>query len=419
MTPSETRPTTEPATADEASDPTPSPTAADIAHATWTRIDVAAASTGDRRTAIETLVDTAPSRHLFHSFAWLVDSAPPDAAPPALFALERDDRLLGYAPFLTQPWALRYRIGELTFWKRPLTRLALLGGALYPETLGADARIAATRSLLETVRASLPKRHVVFMEGIPLDQAGDYEGAGFHVVRYGAPFPHHSIEMPDAFADYMQRLSKRTREGLRRNRRKLVKSTSDGLTLDVVTSGDAIDRFVDDAVEVSKKTYQWTLLGLGLRDAAGLKQTMHTLAKHDMTCCFMLRVEGEAVAFMIGYRRADTYYYIDVGFDPDWTKQSVGTILHMDAIEHLIENETGVRYFDFSTGTGTHKERFGTTSRTETNLLLVPKGLRGAALSTTYRASDAFSSKSSALLERLKVKDTLKKWLRRRASGTS
>lgn len=358
-----------------------------------------------------------PDRHLFHTAEWLLRGGGRSECGPRVWILEDGDAIRGYAPFMVQPWTLRFQVGEITIARRPLRRLALLGGPQYAADAEPAWRREATRKLLANVRAELEPREVLYFEGLRVDRRDEVDGAGFHVVPYGDVFSHHTIDLPETLDDYLKMLSKRTREGLRRQRRKLHKFADDDVVLEAITREDQVDAFVAAAVEVSKRTYQWRLLGLGIRDPERLAETMRALATLGWTRCFLLRVRGEPVAFMLGYVYEGTYYYIDVGFDPDWTKQSVGSVLHLDVLDAMIAD--GARGFDFSTGTGDHKSRFGTLDRDEINLVLIPRNVRGTLLASTYRASAAGTRGVLAVLDRLHVKDALKRWARRKASRTS
>ena len=171
--------------------------------------------------------------------------------------------------------------------------------------------------------------------------------------------------------------------------------------------------FVRKAVAVSKKTYQWHLLGLGLRAAERLERTLTAMARRGWSKCYLLECGGVATAFMIGYQYRGTYYYVDVGFDPDWEKWSVGTLLHQEVLRDLIGSVDRPQWFDFSSGSGPQKERFGNQSRAETNFLLVPKSLRGLALIWTYKGFATLSDSAVRMLDKLQLKAGAKRLVRR------
>ena len=389
----------------------------------WQRMDLSDPTAEHAaRVRSEAILADDARRHLFHTLDWMLDAT--DRGPEAVYAffLEAPDGTVGYAPFQLQPWRLRFRLGELTLLARQLVRFQLVGGPLFGPAGVARDETALTRELFHTLPAVMRRGQIVFAEGVPLDSClgrlltgPEQRALPFRVVRYGRPFTRHLIPLPVSFDDYLGQLGKRTREGLRRKRRKLDKHVSGEIALVPCTTPEEVDAFVDAATAVSRKTYQWHLLGLGLRDPEGLKCALRALAQRGWTRSFLLTLRGEPAAFMIGYQFRETYYYIDVGFDPDWQTHSVGTVMHLEVLRHLLETDPRPVLFDFSTGTGVHKERFGTVTRTEANYLLFPRGLRGQILAWAYRSTDCLSDALVGLADRLGLKAALKKAVRRLA----
>jgi hypothetical protein len=376
------------------------------------------------RSRSEAILTGHPDRHLFHTVDWLLATSGGNPAAVRAFFLEAPDGTVGYAPFVLQPWRLRFRLGEITLAARPLVRLHLMGGPLLAG--GEDAPGPPTIALFSAVRDQLQSGQVVFLEGVPVDSTlgrlvGGTEAARlpFRALRYGAPSPRHFIRLPPSLDDYLGSLGKRTREGLRRRRRKLGSHLGDDLELRTITRAADVGAFVEAAGLVSRKTYQWHLLGLGLRDPDALRKRLEDLAEKGWTRCYLLVARGTPVAFMIGYQHRGIYHYMDVGFDPAWREHSVGTVMHLEVLEELITSDDPPEVFDFSTGTGEHKERFGTESRIEANWLLIPRGVRGRCLAAAYRTAEAVSNGLARTAEVLGIKAALKRWVRRSSSRSS
>ena len=140
-----------------------------------------------------------------------------------------------------------------------------------------------------------------------------------------------------------------------------------------------------DATRISRKTYQWNLLGLGLRDSEGLTRQLAYEAERGLLRNYILYCRDDPVAFMIGAQAPGAiYYYIDVGFDPDYAKWSVGSMLQLKVLRDLFASPGTPALFDFSTGEGEHKARFGNQSRPEANVMLLPKTMRMRATVMAY-----------------------------------
>jgi CelD/BcsL family acetyltransferase involved in cellulose biosynthesis len=95
---------------------------------------------------------------------------------------------------------------------------------------------------------------------------------------------------------------------------------------------------------------------------------------------------------MLGYQYGGCYYYTDVGFDPAYAKWSVGSVLQLKVLQDLYQQDGRPELFDFSTGYGEHKERFGSESRLEANVLLMPRTVRARWIAASFLASEWLSS---------------------------
>ena len=180
-----------------------------------------------------------------------------------------------------------------------------------------------------------------------------------------------------------------------------------------MTAIDQIDNFLDNAITISKTTYQWNLLGLGLRDREALKATLLKWQKQKALCCYILQFDDVPVSFMLGYIYKSTYYYIDVGFNPEWSKYSVGSVLQLEVLEELYTLTSPPTSFDFSTGYGEHKARFGNVEQNEVNMMLLSKTLKNKFRVFVYNFFSNLSDKLVELLDKFGIKKRLKKILRR------
>jgi hypothetical protein len=235
------------------------------------------------------------------------------------------------------------------------------------------------------------------------------------MLRLGNEFEHQFIKLPASFQDYEAQIGSHARKHLRYAHNRLAKDVSGDLRVRRFTDIDSVPDFVADAGKISEKTYQWRLLGLGLRDAEALSAELAFAAQNGWLRSYILYCRGEPAAFMLGYRYRQSYHYMDVGYDPAWAKWSVGSILQMEVLKDLLAGPNPPQIFDFSIGFGAHKARFGNTSRPEINLLLVKRHPRNAVLATAYTATAAIDRLVGKWAELLGIKARIKRWLRRSA----
>ena len=343
----------------------------------------------------------------------------PARSANAFYVSRGKDGLIGYAPFTRGSRRLRFAIGELILYRHRLRSFTLVHDLI--ADAGPATQRALTSELLDILARRLGPDEGIFLDGVPTDSplvelvSSSAAQRRLLTVRLGDPFEHQFAKLPATFRDYEAQLGSHSRLNLRHRRKKLSAHVGGELRAARFTDSDSVATFVADAQKVSQTTYQWRLLGLGLRDAAELRATLGSAARHGWLRSYILYCRGEPVAFMLGYLYRRTYHYMDVGYDPAWTQWGVGSILQMEVMKDLIEDPERPEIFDFSTGYGDHKGRFGNSSRSEVNLLLLRKCPRNATLVATYAATLAVDKHASRWLNTLGLKAAVKRWVRQKA----
>jgi CelD/BcsL family acetyltransferase involved in cellulose biosynthesis len=342
-----------------------------------------------------------------------------DPSSLRVFVLRREATPVGLAVFSVHSKALALRLGEISIANVSLIRHWHLGDPYLDVTLDSAAATDACRALVSAATSQLGRRECLFFEGLPVEGpmrdaiAGSKSNTATLRLDLGDDFEHQFIRMPNSFADYLEQLGSRSRQSLLYSRRRLAKDMGDDVRCECFESEQSIERFVVDATAVSRKTYQWNLLGLGLRDPEALSNTLRLAARNGWLRSFILYCRQAPVAFMLGSQHGDCYYYDDVGYDPDFSKWSVGSVLQLLVLEQLLGRPDKPTTFDFSTGYGEHKGRFGNFSRRECNLLVLPRTFANVALGHAYRGTDRLSRSAARILANAGLKDRLKRLIRR------
>lgn len=208
----------------------------------------------------------------------------------------------------------------------------------------------------------------------------------------------HYIDMGTGFAGYMERFSGKTRSTLRRKARKLAEDAGGYAVTEHRTPAE-IEAFLTAALPLSARTYQARLLDAGLPDSPEARRAMLEAAEDDRMRAFLLHAGGAAVAYLSLPVSGRTLVYVHLGYDPDWTRLSVGTVLQMDALERLFA-EDRFAWFDFTEGEGAHKAMFGTHSAECASLVLLEPTLANRALLGARDAFDAGVASAKALAAR-------------------
>jgi CelD/BcsL family acetyltransferase involved in cellulose biosynthesis len=176
-----------------------------------------------------------------------------------------------------------------------------------------------------------------------------------------------------------------------------------------------VDSFIEVATDISNKTYQYKLLGLGIRNLPKVNYLFTKTAQHGWWRGFLLYCKNEPVAFVYGYQVGTTFYYWDSGYDPKWTKWSVGNVATVKLVETLITGDDRTLRLDFLYGDYEYKRRLGNVQCEEQNFYLFPRDWRTFFLSHSFQMTNRLSYQAGQALERYKLKSRIKRIFRRQA----
>ncbi len=212
-------------------------------------------------------------------------------------------------------------------------------------------------------------------------------------------------------------MGSRSRQSVQYSQRRLYREMENRVRVERFDRPEAVEKFIADASAVSRKTYQWHLLGLGLRNDKETTSGFRFAAERGWFQSYILYCRDQPCAFMLGHLYGGCYYYDDVGYDPDYAKWSVGTVLQLEVLKDLLGTHPRPAFFDFSTGFGEHKGRFGNLSRLELNVLILRRTLRNNLVAISYETTNHISSSIIGLLARGGLKERIKKLVRRLRSA--
>jgi CelD/BcsL family acetyltransferase involved in cellulose biosynthesis len=90
---------------------------------------------------------------------------------------------------------------------------------------------------------------------------------------------------------------------------------------------------------------------------------------------FVLRLDGRPAAALYGFRYRDVFYFYQSGFDPAFSKESVGLVILGLSIERAFEE--GVAEYDLLHGVEAYKFHWAQGARELSRIELYPPGTRG------------------------------------------
>jgi CelD/BcsL family acetyltransferase involved in cellulose biosynthesis len=109
-------------------------------------------------------------------------------------------------------------------------------------------------------------------------------------------------------------------------------------------------------------------------------------------------VDSVPAAALYGLRHGDTFYFYQSGFDPVWSRQSVGLVMKGLAIKSAIEE--GAAEYDFLHGAEEYKCHWARQTRELVRLELYPHHSRGRLSRRAVDFNRAIRKMAKRMLER-------------------
>lgn len=329
------------------------------------------------------------------------------------FLLGDRQRPYGYAPFVVRQGTISYCLGEISIFRIPVVRYTMQGSPLCE-----NHELLA--ELFEPLHKVVGKRGVVFCESVsagspladlltlPTSPVFKY----FHVVPYGPLYARRLIELPagSQFEDYLNTLSTKTQYDIRRTRKNFTVKAKGPVKVICYTKSEQADELAAALSYVSRKTYQYHLLGLGFENTPEYIAQLRSDASGGWLRTYVLWIGENPVAFRHGYHDGKTYYAHGIGYDPEISKLQPGIYLHTEAVSDLLAN--GICRFDFLSGDSLYKRRMSNAFREERRYYLIPRGWPSTVYAYAMVAVNSLSDTIGRWLEQNGLKDRIRKIIR-------
>ena len=178
------------------------------------------------------------------------------------------------------------------------------------------------------------------------------------------------IPLPGQIEVFYSSLSRSRRNTIMRRRRNLQKNYN---SFKLVTCKNPDD--IDDAMERLFKLHQKKWIEVKhkgnfarneIRDFH--KKVAGTFLNTDLLRLYFLRVQGKDVAALYTFKYNNRLFYYQGGWDPEWSKDRVGSILTNLVIEDAINK--GYSEYDFLRGSEDYKTRLTNKKREEIDIFI-------------------------------------------------
>nr|WP_307727679.1 GNAT family N-acetyltransferase [Massilia sp. ZL223] len=220
------------------------------------------------------------------------------------------------------------------------------------------------------------------------------------------------VSVSGSFTEYLNKFSTKSRQNLTRSVRRFAERQQGLPSWEVYVDYETISEFYSEALRISKQTYQTKLLHAGLADSEAFLAHMKNLARNGQARGYLLRDSGRAIAFAWCRQQGDRLIYDTVGYLPEFSNLSAGTVLLYHIIEDVFSSGN-YKEIDFGPGEAQYKSMFSTHRKEFVDLYLLRDTVRHRILVSAHYYLLLVSGAIGRLLERYGVKKYVKAWIRR------
>ena len=303
-----------------------------------------------------------------------------------------------------RPVLFKFQLSDWTLFSVSLP-LLVRSERLIDQTPPVEEPMPPADELMEGSQGFLIRGLPIAAELRPISLIGDY------FCYAPLQYQHSYIDLGISFESYQKKFSSKTRATINRKIKKYAEHCGGTISWKTYKMPSEMRDFFRLARAVSKLTYQERLLDAGIPCSEDFIQQAESLAADQRVRAYILFDDGRPVSYLYCPVQDGVLIYSYLGYDPDYMRLSVGTVLQWLAVEQLF-SEACFRYFDFTEGQSDHKRLFATHQRQCANVFLVKKTPRNTAIIYSHLFMDRFSKWLGALLDRLGVKARIRRFLR-------
>ena len=219
---------------------------------------------------------------------------------------------------------------------------------------------------------------------------------------------HWSMTLPDTMDDFYNTRTKKSRHNLRNFINRV--NNNFNVTYRSFTDESNIDILLNDAEEVAKHTYQRGL-GVGFDRSNENDNRIIFMAKSGWLRAYVLYLNDIPCSFAMGSLYKQTLYFNFIGYNPEYNKYELGTIVFLKMVENLIVEK--VKKIDFGFGDAYYKQRFGNKNEIESSICIFSTSIKGVMINISRTAIIGSSILANKMLEKMNILNKIKKYWRK------
>jgi hypothetical protein len=345
-------------------------------------------------------------------FKLIVESRPEVLRPHVMFLLS-DGLPQAIMAGRLEESKLEFKLGYKSIWKQKARILAFSDGGFMGDVSKESAK-CFVHELLQALKRG--DADIVYFQGVRLDSSlyGVVRTmpallSRDHVVETISRW---SMKLPSNVESIYEKMSLKHRKAMRRYFKVLERDHPGQVSFKIIERPDDVEVLCRNAEDISKKTYQ-RALGAGYIDNEENKKRIRLYAEKARLFSEILYIGEKPCAYWIGFIHNATMYLYFTGYDPNYSKYELGTVLFLKMIEDLIKKKLDV--VDFGFGDAFYKHRFGDECYEVTSVYMFRPNLKGVWINL-IRTSVVFSrALMLSVLNRMGLVQKIKtRWRRRR-----
>lgn len=312
----------------------------------------------------------------------------------------RGGDLVALVPLVCHKTHAAIRYGLLTL-ARISVRVARIPDLEFPR----EHNTCVFQAFAAVLKACSAHRHLADLATVDCAPAppGGQKEFGFRLQNVQTAY---TIPIRGDFEAYLQTMSAKSRQTIKRKIRKFEKAAGQGVHVGVFRSPLEMENLHEALTVIWKKSWHGRLERQHVPSADYLKQ----MARNGWIRAYVLLVKERPVASILGFQYRGTYYYEAPAYDHDWQEHSPGIVLLYNALKDLFEVDSPVK-FDFGAGYGQYKQVFGTHHELRGGLC-VGFTMRGKAVMALQTTANALFRCCKTALDRTGIPHLIKRKLR-------
>jgi hypothetical protein len=352
----------------------------------------------------------------FEFFRYVV-SHRKDVIRPHVLAVRRGGETTAIIAGRLEQGIAPVKLGYKTLWRPSMRTISVPYGGVLGEL---DA--AASHLVVQTLETSLKSGDAgrIFFnslqEGTPLLKAVTESPGWLRRDRLADWTEHWKMSIPKDLGQLLSRMKSKHRSEIRRNSRRLREDNVNQIEFRTVREAGCSESLCRDVEEVARKTYQ---RGLG----QGFVYSEENVKRFEMAAAsghfrgYVLYAQQRAKAYWIGEISGRTYYPTYTGYDPEFRRYEVGTLVLLHALEQLATE--GVSAMDFGFGDAFYKSYFGDESWRERTISLYAPKFKGVAVNISQGVATRLHRAGTHILAHVGILNRFKRAWRDRLARPS